>query len=705
MRNALFCAVFLATQLGAAHAEPAGEPVSASSVVPTPAATSDTQAVPAPPKADKYVGMSLEALLNKEVVTSGRVKQKLSKSHSSITVITADDIRRLPATDLDGLLRLVVPGLDMRLQYDTQIKTYFGARGLTGIAYAKRFLFLLDGRPLNYPVDGDFDIDFRFPLSGVRQIEIIRGPGSSLYGANAFLGVINIITGPPEGAQDGWSAEARYGQYGINRASATATGKVLDDVNVFVSMEHKGADELGISRKFFNLPSTVTDYREGYGARDVKVSIEYKGLTLRGGLFSDDIATSAQGKYASDPANPNSYTLSRAEKIRFGSLAYDRSVSSVLSVGLQAYASESQKDDIYAPPQGALRPFVTPAGILKDFEVVELMKGVGGQVAYTPAEAVRLLAGGDFVRKESDTKFDRPTLNGLDSQQGAVFVEGNYEPFPWLDLVAGGRLDWHSEYDSQFSPRLSAMGKFLGDKGSLRLSYGNAFRAPTFAEIFPTKAVYPDVVVNPEKIRSLELAASYQARDVKVTATLFDERISDAIDYIYQAGRGITFHNLVGTQKSKGVEIEVNALVAKHVRLWNNYCYQDATSDIARDKYADWLVHAPHHKGQFGASLLFEKLDATLASYWNSKQRDYTWALVGQDPVPGYIAFFARANYHVTSKVALGVMVKNLFNSRYFDKNGQKIDAKGVPLPETRSETRSEYHPPRTILADLRLNF
>src|SRR5207244_9209548 len=124
--------------------------------------------------------------------------------------------------------------------------------------------------------------DFRFPLAGIKQIEIIRGPGSSLYGANAFLGVINIITGAPEGQpQDGASFTSRYGEYGTYLASGTGT-KALGDVNLFVSMEQRGADEFGFGREFYQLPATVTDYRESYGARDIKGSAEYKGLTLRG---------------------------------------------------------------------------------------------------------------------------------------------------------------------------------------------------------------------------------------------------------------------------------------------------------------------------------------------------------------------------------------------------------------------------------------
>ena len=708
MRTAVFCAVFLAYQLGAAHAESVGEPASAPSVVPTPVATDETPAAPttepAPPKADKYVGMSLEGLLNKEVVTSGRVRQKLSKSHSSITVITAEEIRQLPATDLMELLRFLVPGLEAEFQLEGHSEMLIGARGLKGNVFSKRLLFLLDGRPLNYPIDGDFDLELRCSLNGVRQIEIIRGPGSSLYGANAFLGVVNIITGPPEDSQDGGSVTARYGQYGNHEASGTANVKVLGDVKVFVSHEQMGATELGISREFYHLPSTVTDYREGYDDRDTKISVEYKGLTLRAGAFANHFDSPGRGLYANDPANPY-FTWTYREKNSFGSLAYEHSLHRNLNVSLLGYLSKTQKDDLYSPPQGSARPWVSPSYVFKDYESTENAGGVNGQLAYTPTESVRLLVGGDFVRLASDAKFDRPYLNGQSTHQGAVFAEGNYEPFPWLDLVAGGRYDRHSQYDPQVSPRFSAMGKFLDSKASLRLSYGSAFRAPNFAEFAPTKAAYPDLVLQPEKIHSVELAASYQAPIVKVTATLFDAHMTDTIDYIYQKGKGITFRNLAGTQKSRGVELEVNALVARHVRLWSYYTYDDTSSDIPGDKYAGWLIFAPHHKGQLGASLLFAKFDATLASYWVGQQRNNKWAEVGQPPTPAYIAFFARANYRVTSKLTFGVTVKNLFNTAYFDKAGTKITATGAPTPEQTPDWRDEYYPPRTILADMRLSF
>src|SRR5262245_37453531 len=88
--------------------------------------------------------MSLLEILDLEVVTSSRVRQKLSSSHSTVKVITADDIRQLPVTTLGELLKLMVPGMDVRVEYDQLIKNYLGIRGLSGDSFAKRILFLMD---------------------------------------------------------------------------------------------------------------------------------------------------------------------------------------------------------------------------------------------------------------------------------------------------------------------------------------------------------------------------------------------------------------------------------------------------------------------------------------------------------------------------------------------------------------------------------
>ncbi len=136
---------------------------------------------------------SIEDLMNIEVTSVSRKEQKLSHTASAIFVITAEDIRRSGATNIPDLLRMV-PGVDVaQINADTWA---ISARGLTQ-EFGNELLVLLDGRNLYTPTTGGVFWDVvDVPLENIERIEVIRGPGGSVWGANAVNGVVNIITKP-----------------------------------------------------------------------------------------------------------------------------------------------------------------------------------------------------------------------------------------------------------------------------------------------------------------------------------------------------------------------------------------------------------------------------------------------------------------------------------------------------------------------------
>ena len=174
--------------------------------------------VPAPPP-DVPV-MSMEDLLAVEVVsTASKFPQSVREAPASVTVITADDIRRYGHRTLADSLRSV------RGFYTTYDRNY-GYVGIRGFArpgdYNTRILLLLDGHRLN---DGTYDMapigtDFPIDMSLIERIEIIRGPGSALYGSNAFFAVINVVTKTGASAK-GLQVEVQGGSLETRGAAAS----------------------------------------------------------------------------------------------------------------------------------------------------------------------------------------------------------------------------------------------------------------------------------------------------------------------------------------------------------------------------------------------------------------------------------------------------------------------------------------------------
>src|SRR4029077_379568 len=134
---------------------------------------------------------SIEDLMNMEVTSVSKKEQKLSSVAAAIFVITQEDIRRSAATNIPDLLRMV-PGLDVaQINANTWA---ISARGFN-LQFANKLLVLIDGRAVYTPLFGGVYWDTQdVPLDDIERIEVIRGPGATMWGANALNGVINIIT-------------------------------------------------------------------------------------------------------------------------------------------------------------------------------------------------------------------------------------------------------------------------------------------------------------------------------------------------------------------------------------------------------------------------------------------------------------------------------------------------------------------------------
>ncbi|MCK4752025.1 MAG: TonB-dependent receptor [Planctomycetes bacterium] len=169
------------------------------------------QQISEPAKGSELLELSFEELMEVSVVVSAsRQAQKHSDLSVPVSVITADDIHYSGQTTIPDILQFT-PGIDI-LQYDRN--TYAtGVRGLHG-RYSNRILSLLDGRVADSPIWGGPEF-YRLPLflEDIERIEVVRGPGGAVWGANAFTGIINIITKDPNDCL-GWFVSTTLDTFG-----------------------------------------------------------------------------------------------------------------------------------------------------------------------------------------------------------------------------------------------------------------------------------------------------------------------------------------------------------------------------------------------------------------------------------------------------------------------------------------------------------
>jgi len=218
------------------------------------------------------------------VISAARREQKIGESPSTISVITAEDIANSGAKTLYELIQRV-PGVNsLHLGFNKPADI----RSSTVDGRTNRILILVNGAPWNPPSTGSLDdLSQGFTLINVERIEIIRGPGSSLYGTNAFNGVINIIT-RKAGSIKGVHTEANYGSFNQTELKFTA-GNTINDYSFLVNF--RGLTSSGpknyqseITGNYVNLQQAGVELQEGSSVTtgDPNNNMQLKGIHISG---------------------------------------------------------------------------------------------------------------------------------------------------------------------------------------------------------------------------------------------------------------------------------------------------------------------------------------------------------------------------------------------------------------------------------------
>ncbi len=201
--------------------------------------------VPSPPVAQASASrdlssVSLEDLMNIEVTSVSKKSEKISQAAAAIFVITPEDIRRSGATNIPDLLRMV-PGLDV-----SQINANDWAVSARGFnqQFSNKLLVLVDGRAVYTPLLGGVNWDTQdMPLEDIDRIEVIRGPGATVWGANAVNGVINIVSKSAKDTKGGL-VTALGGDQGRARATGQFGGSLPGDGGYRVFVDYLNRDSL-----------------------------------------------------------------------------------------------------------------------------------------------------------------------------------------------------------------------------------------------------------------------------------------------------------------------------------------------------------------------------------------------------------------------------------------------------------------------------
>ena len=328
-------------------------------------------------------------------------------------------------------------------------------------------LILIDGEPLIGRFTGSLELS-RITVGNIKQIEIVKGPSSSLYGSDALAGVVNIITDRPQGTRG-----SLYSRYGTNNTLDLSGdySRMIGKLGVYVFANRYSTDGYDLSPE--NYGKTVSPFRN-YTANS---KITYKfgpktDLSLSGRYFEEKqifdyevttanaerIRTSGNGTTRDWNINPvlvHRFTNRLKTTARFYRTHYQTQTQlNNVSTDTLYY-----KDDFQ---QTFMRPEINGEYYFNDKNILTV--GVGETF-----ETVQTSRYGDEARRKQQTQY--------------AFFQDEWTPFKKLNVIAGGRYDYNSIYGSQFSPKLSTRFQ-LNKKITLKASYGVGFKSPDFRQLY-----------------------------------------------------------------------------------------------------------------------------------------------------------------------------------------------------------------------------
>jgi len=614
----------------------------------------------APPR--DLTELSPEELMTIEVATvysASKFEQKVTEAPSSVSIITAEEIRLYGHRTLADILRSV---RGFFITYDRNY-SYAGVRGFGRQGdFNSRILLLVDGHRINdnlydsAPIGTEFVVD----VDMIDRVEVIRGPGSSLYGGNAFFAVVNVITKQGEGVNgveasgeagsfDSYKGRLSYGNSFRSGLEALVSGTLYDSngQRLFFPEFADPANNNGVTAR--------TDYDR---SRSALAKISYKGFALEG-VYSTRTKGIPTASYDTDFNDRRNKTI---DEWWFVDLKYEHSINSNLDLkGRLFYDSYEFKGDyVYG-------------GVIQRNLGHGRWWGGEAHVAATLLDRNRIIAGMEYRdnhRQDQVTfnldPFEPIVADRRNSRIWALYLQDELTIFKQLVLNAGVRYDNYSNFGSTVNPRL-AMIYTPWEGTSFKLLYGTAFRPPNVFEQYYSDNLSQEASPNlkPEKIQTFEaICEQYFGGIYRGTLNGFYYTIDDLIVSTTDPATSLDVYRNLNRAEALGGELELEGIWENGITGRISYSYQDTWDSSTGQP----LVNSPRNLAKLNLTvpLLKDKVFIGLEEQFTDrrKTRDGNYAKAF------LVTNLTLSGRNLLKNLDLSASIYNLFDYRYGDPGG-----------------------------------
>jgi len=493
---------------------------------------------------DELIKLNLVDLTKIKVTVASKREEYVSEAPAVLTIVTAQEIKNYGANNLQDILNRTasIQGIGSHF-YPFSVSM----RGQMLEHSNNDILFLINGRPYRTSWNGGMSerLLLGFPIDTIDRIEIIRGPGSVLYGTGAFTGVINIITKTAT-SLDHTRASISYGSF--NTRQLNVTGGV-----------HKAKLEVTAGLKYFDSKGwSFTAMDEA----NISDTVD-RGEHDKGGMVSM--------KYG-DVSIDLLYTDVKLDNLMGGPpvwpAGFHHSKHLLTDLGYQYNVDNNWKLDNHITYNKFDFTFVDTPPLENNRDSGDTL--VESTLSGKLSDNVDLLVGATYETIKGTIS---PTIN-YSSYRYSGYSQLDYKIYTDLKLTAGFQWNKVEFTDGDFSPRLSLVKKFTSYWG-MKLLYAEAFRSAVSTERFlMTPGVIGDPSLDPEKIATTELQIFFTKGSTFSALTIFHSDMKDVIDRIQIGGAGPLYFVNLKKVSSNGVELEEKHTFATGININGSMLYQ-----------------------------------------------------------------------------------------------------------------------------------
>jgi iron complex outermembrane receptor protein len=450
------------------------------------------------------------------------------------------------------------------------------------------------------------------PVENIKKIEVIRGPGSALYGQNAFLAVVNVITKDTWDI-DGFQVTTSGGSFSTQNYNLLF-GREFGDLKISGFLDY--LDTQGFSKKIEQDILFPASFSKSPGQSQNRK--EKTDLTLKLSHNNLEIKAKYMKKRRKDYIGVND-ALNDDSILRdtyiFSELSYKLSLGERLHITPKVYYDQynydpffEQRPDGFVDSDGRLHP----DGLKGRLRFKQRTIGFDNQVNYKVFEGNELTFGFQYewihqheikyganfhpvtfasLPFVTDFSNDLPFTRRATRQIWALYLQDEWNITKDIDLTVGVRHDQFTRFGGTTNPRVGFIWRFIED-AYLKLLFATAFKAPSFQELFLTnnsvKVGNPNL--DPEKINTFEIGLGYNVNSrIRASMNYFFNRIRDKI--IVDTGSPKKFENSGGA-RIHGIEAELKAYLGNDNYVFANYTFQDAEETRNRTRLPDVPVQS-----------------------------------------------------------------------------------------------------------------